>query len=236
MGTSQPPVQYLFASSESGVEAVSLSFQNQLVNAERSLTDLLDRWLQIQNAERLGRTVLQLRRAYTDSQSLVRSFGVRCRLFASTSAILGVPSRSTAFRSLAPIKSTRQFPLLLRGSAFAVDEQSRLHSAVELGVKIGFLAGELMPALVRPPLNSSLSPAPHISSEPLSSASSNRSYDGTLRIYSTPTASSPSAHSPLERRPTPDEVRIARARFGCFPGRAKKLLRAGEVLQCEKIA
>lgn len=211
MGTTQPPVQYLVESSDNAVEAHFLSCQNQLANVERSLTDLLDRWLQTQNAERLGRTMLHLRRAGTDSQLPVRVVAASSRLlFSPASALLAVYRPSTPVQSLSSVTYPAGLYALLQGSAFTV--------------AIGeFTAASTLPHTAR-------------LQESTSRAVSDASIDHSLRVpRKPPTRPSPMHPSPIEVRPVP--IKVCRARPGCLPlWASRKLLRASDFPRCAKIA
>lgn len=73
MGDTQPPLEYLFASSEDAVEAYFLASHNRTTNIERILVDLIEQWIQYRDNERIGRSILSLRR--TRSEQLWLSFG-----------------------------------------------------------------------------------------------------------------------------------------------------------------
>src|SRR5690348_3963211 len=67
------PFNYLFASSGDAVEGYFVSCQSRLANVERTLTDLLDQWLCLRRDERIGRTVLCLRRVGPNAPALPAS-------------------------------------------------------------------------------------------------------------------------------------------------------------------
>jgi hypothetical protein len=70
MGDTQPPLAYLFASSQDAAEAHFLSARNRIANLERTLVDLAEQWVQLRNDERIARSILSLRRARPDGRWL----------------------------------------------------------------------------------------------------------------------------------------------------------------------
>lgn len=229
MGTTQPPAQYLFASSQNAVEAYSLSCRNHLANVERSLGDLLDQWLQVQNAERFGRTMLRLRRVDADLELLGQSFAARGRLLPPAPAILAAYPLPAIVHSLPP-STTAHPPFLLQGSAFAIEDQICLRAAPGFDVAIGLARDEFMS-----PTSSRLlpDPAPMLAS----SASNSGSIDNPLAIRRefrpTPLLTQPTTGS----QPTRAHPRSGRIRFGYVRASpAKRLLRAGDFPVCAKIA
>lgn len=84
------PFNYLFASSGDAVEGYFVSCQSRLANVERRLNDLLDQWLSLRRDERIGRSVLSLRRVWPNAPALTASVA--------------------AFEVLAPSSSSPSFP------------------------------------------------------------------------------------------------------------------------------
>lgn len=234
MGPTQPPVQYLFASSMNAVEAHCLSCQNNLANVERSLTDLLDRWLQVQNAERFSRTVLQLRRVDADPQFL--GLAARGRLL-PPGHVLPVCPPSALVHSLPPIATSA--PLQLQGSAFAIAEETCLRSAAGFDVTTGIAKNEFTPPSYSRPLSNPTLPLacsiPLLESRP--SASGTAFIDDPLRIRGNLRSAPLPSRPTISLQPRPAHMRFGRAQFGRFrSGPLKQLLRAGDFAGCAKIA
>jgi hypothetical protein len=61
-------MEYLFVCSQDAVESYLLSRQNRLANVQRALGELLRDWLKARGDERVGRWVLELRRARSNSK------------------------------------------------------------------------------------------------------------------------------------------------------------------------
>lgn len=129
MGHTRMPLQYLLASSENAVEAYSLSCQNRLANVERALVDLFDQWLQAQDAERLSRTILQLRRVNATSESPSPLLPASRTPSPHVATISALPPTS----SCAPpaVQPPAPLPLLSPESVFTID---RFQFAVDLGI------------------------------------------------------------------------------------------------------
>ena len=210
MGTTQPPVQYLFESSDNAVEAHFLSCQNHLANVERSLTDLVDRWLQTQNAERLGRTMLHLRRTGTDPQSPARVLAAGRLFFSPRSELLGAYRPSLLVRLLSRIASSADLYVPLQGSAFTIADRE-------------------LTTVSTPTHSARLQ-------ESCSPRSGYALIDRSIRVPRKP-RSRPSPTRPGTIEAQPARIKVCRARLGCLPLWANKtLLRAGEFPRCAKIA